>query len=470
MTDSPGLIVSGGGSIAISTDAMLADAVKLRSLALALPTVSLGLRHAETMTGQAEAVALGSWRVREAGAAIGLASRQLDAAAEHCAGIGQALDAAATTAGRAEQEATARFIAIAEELAARAGSLVGDAVERNPVLARLLTVLALSTLRRMLGDSIAPGDAELPTGLNEFLSDPRVVHLLRALVMTVDDFAGGIVQIPASLRDSTSEVGIAAVMLLTLGSLAGLFSGAPVTTSTAGRSWPTRPAQSVAETAERIPNPVIGDEAQVRIDKYSAPGMPDRFEIFIGGTVNFSPVATGEPFDTTSNLELMADLPAGSFDGVKQSMAMAGIGRDSHIVVTGHSQGALIAAKIAESGDYSVDAVMLFGSPSGQVPVPASIPTLIVEHLEDPVVSLGGLQSNRDATIVQAMALRGPDPVPTGIALPAHHIEAYIETAEAIDQRAESADIVAFRQRLAALTEGYGDGRAQRYLVERASP
>ena len=61
MTDSPGLIISGSGSIAVSTDAMLADAVRLHTLAMALPSVSMSLRHIAAMAGNAEAAALGSF-------------------------------------------------------------------------------------------------------------------------------------------------------------------------------------------------------------------------------------------------------------------------------------------------------------------------------------------------------------------------------------------------------------------------
>lgn len=468
MTDSPGLIISGGGSVAVSTDALLADAEKLRVLTLALPAVSLSLRHAAELTGHQDAVALGSWRVREAGAAICMARVRLDAAIAECDRMADALHAAATNYGIAEQEAADRFISLAEDLAGRAGVFVGDSVDRNTGLATLLAFLATSSIRVLLGGTIGPNDIDLPSGLNELLSDPRAIRVLRALVMTGDDFVEGVIDVPAELQNSTTDVGLSALMVLALGSMGGLFAVSPVTATTFGPAKPSTPAATVAARAARIPSAVAGDVPQVLIEKYSGPGLPDRFEVYIGGTVDFSPVAKGEPFDLTSNLTMEAGLPAGAYAGVQQAMAMAGITADSRVVLTGHSQGGLVATRLAASGEYTVDALVTFGAPAGQVAIPSSVPTLIVENIDDLVPAFGGRQENRDALIVRATAYAEPGSLPVELAFPAHRIEAYTATAEAIDDRAQSSEVVEFRERLSALTAGYGVVNAQEYLVARS--
>ena len=465
MTDSPGLIVSGGGSVAVSSDAMLADAERLHLLALALPTVSHSLRGAAALAGRADAVSLGSWRAREADAGIDLARRQLDAVIEHFGRMAEALDAAAIAYGNAEREAAERFISLSEQLADRGGALVGATVSRNRGVALLMAALAASALRELLSDPIGPNDVHLPTGLNELVSDPRVVRMLRALVMAGDDFVDGVVETPSPQRDSTTEVGLVALVLLSLGSAGSLFATAPVVATAYGPRRPTTTVSTLADRAARVPSAVAGDVPQVRIDRYTQPGLPARFEVYIGGTVDFSPVAKGEPFDLTSSLQMEAGLPAGAYAGVQEAMSLAGVTAESPVVITGHSQGGLIASRLAASGQYSVEALVTFGAPAGQVVIPSGVPALIVENTDDIVPALGGVQANRDALLVQARAY--PGALPAGLALPAHRIEAYRATAEAIDERAQSGRVVEFRQRLSAMTSAYGEGSSQYYLVER---
>lgn len=467
MTDGTELLISGGGTVGVSTDAMRADSERLRALSAALPTVSISLRSVAALAGPADAIALGSWRASEADAAFRRARTELQLAIEQCGQIVDALEAAAVNYEAAETEAMARIVSLSEQLAAGAGSLVGDAAQRNPGLARALAHLAARAVRQLVGNETGPGDIELPDDINAILSDPRVVRLLRGVLMAGDDFVGGVVDIPPSLRDSTSEVGLTAVVVMALGAMAGLFRHTPVSTARVGAARPAAPVVAVADRAARIPSAVAGDAAQVRIETYSAPGKADRFEVYIGGTVDFSPLVKDEPFDLTSNLQLEAGLPSGAYEGVRQAMALAGIDGDSEVVLVGHSQGGLIASALAASGDYRVDALVTFGAPAGQIAIPASVPALVVENVDDVVPALGGIQSNEHALVVRARAY--PDGIPPDLALPAHHIEAYIATAEAIDERAESAQVVAFRQRLAGLTSGYDAVSAQRYLVTRTT-
>ena len=53
-------------------------------------------------------------------------------------------------------------------------------------------------------------------------------------------------------------------------------------------------------------------------------------------------------------------------------MALAGITAGSAVVFTGYSQGGLIAARLAASGDYHTTGLYTLGGPAGQVPVPAA--------------------------------------------------------------------------------------------------
>jgi len=467
MTDSPHLLVSGGGSVSVSSDALIADSQSLRALSLSLPSVSAGLRFAAGLAGPQEARALGSWRAREADAGITSARQQLDLAIGECARIADALDTAGRAYAEAEREATDRFLSLVEPVASVAGQLVGKATKQNTGVALLAACLSAAQLRVLFGGTIGPNDIDLPADLNRLISDPRVVRMLRALIMTGDEFVEGVVEIPARLRDGASQVGLSALVLMGLGSMAGLFAARPVNVAPAGGVRTTRPASSIAERAGRVPNAVAGDAPQVRIETYRQEGMPDRFDVYVGGTVDFSPLAKDEPFDLTSNLELEAGLPAGAYEGVREAMALAGITADSEIVITGHSQGGLVAARLAASEEYTVSALVTLGAPAGQIVIPSSVPALIIENTDDLVPALGGLQQNEDALVVRAQAYPDPRSLPVALALPAHRIEAYVETARAIDENARSAQLVEFREHLAEFTRPYTLSSSQDYLVTR---
>lgn len=171
----------------------------------------------------------------------------------------------------------------------------------------------------------------------------------------------------------------------------------------------------------------------MRIDRYSIPGMPDRFEVYIGGTVDFSAEATGEPWDMTSNVSGIAGLPAGSTAAVHAAMAQAGITATSPVMLTGHSQGGLVASLIAASGQYNVSQVITFGAPAGLVEIPTDIPVLTVRHSDDIVPALGGYDSSPHALVVERELFAGRA-VPTEPVFPAHQMTNYRETAALIDE------------------------------------
>jgi pimeloyl-ACP methyl ester carboxylesterase len=251
-----------------------------------------------------------------------------------------------------------------------------------------------------------------------------------------------------------------------MGSRAGLLTETPISIAATATSTPTAPPAGFAARISRLPDPLIdADHAQVVVEKYSAPGQVDRFQVYIGGTADFSPRAGGDAFDMTSNVSAMAGLPAGSYVAVERALADAGLRPADPVVFTGYSQGGLVASLLAASGDYNTHGIVTIGAPAGQVLLPHGIPAVVIEHTDDLVPALGGTQSNHDAVIVQRQAF-GDRTVPNDIPVPAHHFEYYLETAQLLDN-ARSDQVTNAAQRLDAFGQDATSITSTRYFATR---
>jgi hypothetical protein len=243
---------------------------------------------------------------------------------------------------------------------------------------------------------------------------------------------------------------------------AGLLRETPVRV-TAVASTTTAPASGFADRASRIPTtvhpptavhpraatpfppgaprPGIGQQPdqvpQIRIDRYSEPGRPDRFEVYLGGTLDFAPRATDEPWDLTSNVGGIAGSDAaGSYRAVEQALAASGATAQSDVVVTGYSQGGLVAAMLAASDDHHVTGLYTLGAPAAQVPVPADVPWVAVEHSDDIVPALGGTWDST-APVVVRREVFGDGPPPGELFFPAHELARYRDSAALLDAAAD---------------------------------
>jgi pimeloyl-ACP methyl ester carboxylesterase len=188
--------------------------------------------------------------------------------------------------------------------------------------------------------------------------------------------------------------------------------------------------------------------------------------VYIAGTTDFGP-NSDEPFDMASNLAALADSDAGSYTATLDAMEQAGVQAGDPVHLFGHSQGGLVAARLAASGAFDTQSLVTFGSPSGQVPVPDSVLQVAVEHTEDLVPALGGAPldgaDGRDRTVVSRSVF---DDAPPSAAESgsAHYMTEYEKTARLIDGSADP--------RLAGLDEalagiGTGAGVAQAFRAER---
>jgi hypothetical protein len=281
---------------------------------------------------------------------------------------------------------------------------------------------------------------------------------------------------PALVRAIGDEgLGLAGVassagVVTTLAPRAGLLAETAVATRARVQRDGGPPPTGLAERLDRIPQRVTTADGEpagqhVRIERYTAPGRPDRFEVYITGTADFSPRAGADPFDLTSDVGTMAGLPAGAVRAVEQAMQQEGITASSPVQFTGYSQGGLIAATLAASGDYDTRGVVAIGSPTGQIDLGGDYPAVLLEHTDDLVPALGGNRVSNDAILVEREAFAGRA-TPDGVAVPAHDRGEYRHTAELADG-AGSAQLSRAIDRLDGFTAGMTNETSTSYVAER---
>ncbi len=437
------IVVSGGGSLAVATGDLFDACDRLGRLYAVLLQCAADLDQVNSAVtrGQLSRIdaPLSSIRAEEA---LDDTAKIIRTVAPNVQRLRVALLIAAETYGRVEHS----LAQLSQGVAARFGGLFGRSL---PFFALVLLPATLS-----VGAGAAVTCAVLPPVLRQRalaalpkwlmqnsapLSDPRVVQFIRLSAMSIDDVGGGLLMVPPEVMTLLGDEGLrvlgfttAAGMLVRLSRPSGLFTETPITISRVGRQSITTPVEGYGGRIDRIPQ----GRAQIRIDRYEELGRPDRFEVYIGGTKDFGVLAATEPWDMTSNLNGVAGQESGASSAVRQAMADAGVTATSPIVFTGHSQGGLIAANLAASGDFSTMGLLTVGAPVGQIDVPAAVSFVAIEHTDDLVPATGGTWASTDPVLVRRHYFAGRA-VDTGNILPAHQLDAYRNTAELVDASRE---------------------------------
>ena len=437
------LVISGGGSSAVATDELFEHAQQLELLHERLAECLRQLAAVDRL------VTTNALRAADAPLSAADAERDMDDAAAVIQQVGPraallrlALEQSAEAYGFVERSATD----LTQEVAARFGWLFG-AMLPGIVFTLLPTIVGLAGgvaggLALLPESSRRALLASLPEWFREnsaALSDPRTVQLVRLLVMSGDDIGGGVLRLPPELVHTLGDEGLgilgvtsSSAVLVGVARRGGALSETPVTVRQTGVTTTTTVPKSFDERAARLPQ----GEAQVRIDKYERAGSPDRYEVYIGGTRDFSVVPGEQPWDMTSNLNSMAGGESGSYRAVEEAMRQAGVGADSEVVFNGHSQGGMVAAQLAGSGEYNTKGLFTLGAPAAQVGVPAEVPWVAVEHSDDLVPALAGNWKDSDPVLVRREVF-ADRPVSTEVVFPAHQLDAYRETARLIDDSGE---------------------------------
>lgn len=136
-----------------------------------------------------------------------------------------------------------------------------------------------------------------------------------------------------------------------------------VTAVAAAEGGPLPRATNIAERVGRIP----AGETPIRIERYVTDSGETEIDVYLAGTQEWGVGATVEPFDMESNLALVAGVSAASMVAVEAAMGKAGVKPGDRVSFVGHSQGGLLAARLAESGRYATSSLLTVGAPLGTV-------------------------------------------------------------------------------------------------------
>lgn len=463
------LIISGGGSFVVAPDEIIAAAQAMRRLAAEAAGITQELAEIDRRAGR-------EWLYDQAATmAAGSAedslqtARQLASMIEAPAmALHHALNLAMEGYGLAELSAEQLARDVTGSIAGIAGFVLGRAPWLPVLAGPMLPVVGGAASAAALGLMLRHGGPE--GAANAVVSDPAFVSMVRLLVSSADEATLGVLGVPPFLTGALGEDGLGVVKMSTVagglllgGSLVGLTRETPVRLRNHTPPVPVSAPAGFEDRAGRIPQPQAGDAEQVVIEKHSTPGQPDRFEVFISGTVTWDVGDSTEPWDTTSNLGNAAGGPAASEAAVRAAMAEAGVKPDSPVILTGYSQGGAVAALLAASGDYNVRGVLSFGGNTGNVRIPDHIPTVLVEHTDDLVPAAGGVQRNAHATLVERQAMAGRE-LPDGVPVPAHHLSEYKRTAQLMDA-ARSDQLTGAAERLAEFAPGATVTRTEYHFV-----
>ncbi|MEO8528866.1 MAG: hypothetical protein ABI435_07290 [Pseudolysinimonas sp.] len=438
--DDPGgpLLVTPAGTTVVWTDALLASADRLGALQSALHLDVARVVAADHLGGMSMHGVI----------------PPLEQARALCA------DTADTMRLVAEQYSAAEQVSeeVQRQLAAMIATALGEAL---PFLAAYVILNPLPLIGLALGGWLSfpdDGDGRLAALRDwmlahpELVTSPEFVRFVSLFATSIDDGARGAAGIPYWLSPlfSSDDNGVAtgALTIATLGGAFGMFKESEVAVTRVSLETPASAPTGARDLLDRVP-----EVNQVRIETYEAPGMPTRYAVYIGPTETFSPYATTEPWDMTSNVYGVAGLSPGSLRAVEDAMADAGIRSGDEVQVVGFSQGGLIATMVAASPDWNVVSAATYGAPAGNIALPDGVAGIAVRNTDDFIPALAGPQLDHHLMQIEREAYAGDTPPPTGIAAPAHQRFSYEATADAID----AARSEAIRSQLTQL-EGFGDG------------
>ena len=193
------------------------------------------------------------------------------------------------------------------------------------------------------------------------------------------------------------------------------------------------PPRSLAAALRRIPPGADG--ARVRVERYAMPDGSRRFAVYVAGTRSGSIDGGAEPWDMRSNLQLYAGERSSSYDATLAALRDAGARPGDAAYVFGHSQGGMIADRVAMEGGFDTRLLVTAGSPTEAQAGPDTV-SVQLRHRDDPVAALAvgaspGTVGAPGSVIVERLA----DPLlgPQDLTLAPHHLDAYIDTARELD-------------------------------------
>jgi len=444
------LVVSGGATTAVAPDELERAGVLLRRLSAEASAIAMELASIDRIATRAT--------LREMGAPTSALEAENDI--DQATIVLGEVTVIADLHGQALQFAADGYTTVEQFVRVMFGSGMGDLASAGGALSRL----------GPLGLILAGGAAAAASN-PQLRGHPFFVSTLRESVMSSDDALLGYLGVPRVVSRALGDEGLGltgasttAAVLAGLGGAVGLVRHTPVRLTAESAPTEVRPVEGAEDRLERVPTPSEGDGAQITVERYEYEGKPDAFVAYVAGTVTFDPFVTDEPVDMESNVLNMVDGSSASAEALRQALAAAGADASSQVQLVGYSQGGAADARVAESGDFDVQGILTFGSPTGQIELPTDITAILVEHDDDLVPATGGRQDNQSALLVNRRVYDDWQ-VPADQPVPAHLRSNYAETARMMD--ASTGELRSTIDALDSLTQGATRVTSTNYEFER---
>jgi hypothetical protein len=446
------LVVSGGATTAVAPEELERAGVLLRRLSAEASSIAMELASIDRIATRAT--------LREMGAPTSALEAENDI--DQATIVLGEVTVIADLHGQALQFAADGYTTVEQFVRVMFGSGMGDLASAGGALSRL----------GPLGLILAGGAAAAASN-PQLRGHPFFVNTVRESVMSSDDALLGYLGVPRVVSRALGDEGLGltgasttAALVAGLGGAVGLVRNTPVRLTAESTPTQVSPVEGAEERLDRVPTPTDSDGAQITIERYEYEGKPDAFIAYVAGTATFDPFVTDEPLDMESNVLNMVDGSSASAEALRQALAAAGADASSQVQLVGYSQGGAADARVAESGEFDVQGILTFGSPTGQIELPTDIPAILVEHDDDLVAALGGRQDNESALLVNRRVYDDWQ-VPTDEPVPAHLRSNYAETARMMD--ASTGELRSTIDALDSLTQGATRVTSTNYEFERVT-
>lgn len=231
-------------------------------------------------------------------------------------------------------------------------------------------------------------------------------------------------------------------------------SGSALSAGAAGEALPD-PVPVRAVPTPVSPSALLGElsdigggaeSGRVKILRHDTP-LPDgtsttSWSVVVRGTQKWAPGAAN-PQDMTTNLEEVAGIASDQSRAILAAMEMAGIAPGEPVEFVGHSQGGIVAARLAADpalvSDYAVVSVLTAGSPiAGSAPAPG-VGVLALENTRDLVPALDGADNAEGVITVRFDGEESGGKKSAGVPK-AHDASTYRALLESIEDGAPGAD------------------------------
>ena len=422
------LVIRSSGAAVIDTTSLRSAADDARATALRLRGINSGLAAA------AEFIAMvpGVRAAREVSYTVAHERRRVEGLAEDCERLSTALDQSAD------------LYELVEVHAAWELSRPGDA-EHAALMARAST---LGTRLWGVSGSDAAFDMLIRTGGFSGGDDGSALRMQAAAGagLVGAGLVGGLGAVPlgfalaagvqfaaarmSSARESTARAHAGRVPAASVPARATL-PGPGSVAVTPLRRVTTTPVAGFADAGRRISG---SDASRIRVERYAMPSGSREWVVYVTGTQSAAFGGT-DPFDMRSNLALYGGQDAASSAAVRAALVDAGVAPGEPVHAFAHSQGAMVAERLAQEGEYDIETLVTLGAPTTG-PLPSDVTAVTIRHTDDPVAALAGpLPADERGAPGGFVAERMADPLPglRDIAMPAHALTSYVDTGALLD-------------------------------------